>query len=559
MISLNSVSDSETDTVIGALTLMALSLSDGDHNYNFRTLALDVLFEQLSAKARNKLRDWSLLRAFTVASNIFKKEGWRFDEGAAEDFSKQLGAAMPKIKADTSDVSAAQLTYLSKLRTYFKTDSAPAWKYIVTNVKTLKIPKVSALFVDMIDEVHDAVDVSGIDLKRMTALTKKLSGRVNDYVMTPIELSRYAEAYPKDVEQYRAMYKLFNTAFKLELRKMVRMSGKDKINVAVVSKKLKSLGLDNTPQGFIGLVDEDAKYYTAAGHLVGGSIVGRVVMNPTYDAKKDNTYVCKSVAVNKNGRNQEWRTLNFIQSNQIERFQAVKDAAMQIKKLRSKWSQDLTSSDAKTQAIAALVEVAHTTLARIGGLENKTQEGEPTYGLSTLRLNHVKVDEKGAHFNYEGKKGTAQPATLFPRDTTCKKAIEVVKRLVRGKRADDFLFTYNGNRITANDANKYIKSLGFPAKFTIHKFRHLAGTNMFIDIISNAPFKKNDPKTTQSAVEKWYKEAMKPIGEALHHRTGEKVTGMTAVGAYIDVTPQRDFFKDLGLREPNFLAKKKAP
>jgi hypothetical protein len=51
---------------------------------------------------------------------------------------------------------------------------------------------------------------------------------------------------------------------------------------------------------------------------------------------------------------------------------------------------------------------------------------------------------------------------------------------------------------------------------------------------------------------------MIPIGKALHHRTGEKVTGMTAVGAYIDLTPQRDFFKDLGLREPTFLAKKKA-
>jgi len=77
-----------------------------------------------------------------------------------------------------------------------------------------------------------------------------------------------------------------------------------------------------------------------------------------------------------------------------------------------------------------------------------------------------------------------------------------------------------------------------------------------LELTKECPFKKGDPKTTQSGVEKWYKEALLPIGDALHHRTGEKVTAMTALNSYVDVFLQLEFFKNLGLRNPSFLEKK---
>ena len=551
--------DTDSSKVLAALTLMALSLYDGEHNYPFAKLKLDARYASyLTEGSKALLRKWGISTAFAAAHRTFKAEGWRFDEDSAAELSKAIGKALPKIKADVANVSAAQLTYLTKIRTYLNKDSAPAWKYIVNNVKVIGDNGVATVFVDMIDDVApDTVGSAEIDTTRMRRIVKRLTGR-NEAIITPIELSTHNEDNPKLVAEYRALFKALNDKFKVELRKFVRSSGKDKVSVDLAAKHLEAKGCNALPKGFKGFVGEDNKYYTSTGHLIGGAIVGTVVMNPNYDPKKDNTYVCSSVGVGRVGRPQAWRTLNFVHDNQIKRFAAVKEAAQDVTKFRRKWAADLTKDGTKEQVLAALVETAHTTLARIGGLNNKTETGEPTYGLSTLLAQHVKVDAKGAHFDYAGKKGTGQAATLYPRDPTMKRAINVIRELKADTGRNDHLFTYDGKRITAREANLYMRSLGMPQKFTIHKFRHLAGTNMFGEIIAKAPFKKGDPKTTQAAVEKWYRAAMIPIGKALHHRTGEKVTGMTAVGAYIDLTPQRDFFKDLGLREPTFLAKKKA-
>lgn len=554
MISLSD--DNSTNKLLSALAVMALSLSDADDNHDLGKLGLKDLFIGAFNDSKQLLQRWGALRAMTVIANRFKQT-WVCDEDLAYDLSVVMKEVGVKVKADHTGVTAEQLTMWNRLRVHFNKDSPSSWKYVVSNVKLLRNPKLSAAYLGMLEKVSD-VDISGVNTQRMSALTKQLSGRQHDLVMTPIEVSKYNDDYPKQVAEYRALYKLFNNGFKYELKKFVRSSGKDKVKVDEASKYLAKLGLDNTPKGFKGMVDEDAKYYTTSGHMINGSIIGTVVMNPSYDPKHDGTYVCASVATNRNGRRQEWRTLNFTHNKTIERFDAVKEMADKVSSIRKKWAADLKGGDSKVEAMAALIEVAYSTLARVGGVGNQTEDGETTYGLSTLLVQHVRVDAKGAHFDYAGKKGTAQPATLFPRGPTEKRAIAVIKRLMVGKKKTDHLFTYNGRMIGPRDVNNYLRSLGVPTKFTIHKFRHLAGTRMFIDIVKGSPFRKGQPDTTQSAVEKWYKLAMIPLGEALHHRTGEKVTSSTALNSYVDVGFQRDFFKDLGLREPNFLAKKKA-
>lgn len=548
-----------TNKLLGAMTLMALSLSDGDHEHDFKKLGLSAKFLELANAGKPLLKAWGLLKPFAISFNIFKKEGWRYDEENASDFAKALGRAMPRIKADVDNVNASQLTYLTKLRTYFNKDSAPAWRHLIQNVSKLGIPGFATHFVGHVEEVSEPVDTKSINVVKMKEMVKKMTGRSDDPIMAPLEVSQYMEKFPKGVAIYRKLYAAFNRAFRIALKTYIRSQGKDKLPVHEVSKYMAAKGIDNTPTGFKGYVDEDGKYYTVKGHLINGVVSGAVKMNPSYDPAKDNTYVCKAVFTKgKQGRLQEWRTIHFNHNKALDRHEVVKETAGIIKGLRVKWGADLTDGTPKIQSLAAMVETAYTTLARVGGVDNKDKDGNTTYGLSTLLVKHLKIDKAGAHFDYAGKKGTAQPATLYPRDPIMRKAIAVHTRLVRGKKPTDHVYTYNGKRLTAQSANAYMKTLGFPAGFTIHKFRHLAGTKMYLDIVKTSPFKKGDPKTSQSAVEKWYKEAMVPIGKALHHRTGEKVTGMTAIGAYISLEPQRDFFKRLGLREPTFLARKKA-
>ncbi len=571
-----SLSSSEsTRSILAVLSLLALSLNDSEHEHPFKKKGLDKVVASLIAEAKPQLRSWGILSDFGTLYKAFVADGYRLYEDVAYEFSTALKEALPKIQSDVDSVSAPQLDFFKKLRTFYSKDSAPAWKYIIKNVKSLGYPEVSGAFLPFLDDLVKEVDHGPVDLQRMREIAKvfvkagadmdrqmgktpNLKERVGEVLLTPLERNKYREKYPKLHAEYSALAKALDARFKTELRKFVRSSGRDKVKVQDAAHHLTKLGCNAIPEGFVGLVDEDNNYYTVKGLKLNASVAGRVIMNPAYDPAKDNTYVCSSTGSGSKGRKQEWRTLAFLAKKATARHDAVKTAGDKVDKLRQKWARDLKNDGSFEQVVAALVEVAYTTLARIGGLNNKTEDGETTYGLSTLLVEHVKVDAKGAHFDYAGKKGTGQPATLYPRDPVTKKTIQVIKELMRGKSRKDFLFTFDGKRITANDANRYMKELGFPTEFTIHKFRHLAGTKMFYDIVKDAPFKKGQAGMTQSAVEKWYRNAMIPIGEALHHRNGEKVTGMTAVGAYISLEPQRDFFKDLGLREPNFLAKKKA-
>ena len=49
--------------------------------------------------------------------------------------------------------------------------------------------------------------------------------------------------------------------------------------------------------------------------------------------------------------------------------------------------------------------------------------------------------------------------------------------------------------------------------------------------------------------------AMKEVGEKLHHQTGGKVTGMTAINSYISPAVSASFFTDLKLRVPAWVPK----
>jgi DNA topoisomerase IB len=224
---------------------------------------------------------------------------------------------------------------------------------------------------------------------------------------------------------------------------------------------------------------------------------------------------------------------------------------------RKKWVKDLSNPDPKTQAMAAMVEIIYLTQARIGG-SSTNKEGEDRFGLSTLLVKHVKKTPKGMKFDYTGKKSTAQHHELVGNSPTTRKVMSIISELTSGKKPDDLVFTIHGKRILGSMVNRYLRSLGVPKGITVHKFRHTAGTQLALNILKKSPFKKSE-HPAQTAVEKWVKEEMKAVGEILHHRTGtgdkQKVTGMTAINAYISPEVLKSFFNNLGLRTPKWVPK----
>lgn len=529
------------------LALMNLSLTGKD------VIPMRAKYQEWLSGAAPFLKKFGILRDFTAASNAFIKSKLEFTEDQGAEASARLKPALAAMQKDTS-ITQEQLAFIKDNLLYFRTDSAPAWKRIVKNVYSVTgDTKLAAAFVPEEDEDGGSEIGDKSTEAKMIKIVSALTGRKNDPILTLNEIREMRETHKKAIEQYSELRKVFVTNYKRALFKFIRSSGKPTVDVKIARKYLDALGCNYLPKGFLGSVDEQGRLYTTAGKVIAGFLVGEVVMNPKYDPDKDNTFVCHL----KGGYTQKLRTVDFNAGNKAKRFEKVGSFLDNVDTFRTKWLKDLDSLDTRTQTIAAMVEAIYQTQARIGG-DSKNKDGEDRYGMSTLLVKQLKPTAKGFEFNYVGKKGTEQHHVLNGTTMTNRKVLAIIKTLLKGKKPDDVLFTYRSKPLGAAPVNAYLRSIGVPSGVTIHKFRHLAGTKLAMGILNKAPFKKSE-QPSQASVEKWVKEEMKQVGEMLHHRVGsgdnQKVTGMTAINAYIDPKTLGNFFTNLGLRVPKWVPK----
>lgn len=541
------------DPVLGflkCLAVMCMSLASKDVS-QFRQR-----FQQWFDSARPFLSKHSMLRDVKSEVGIFLGEAkMEMNEEDSEALAKLIKDYMPDLIADTS-IPQEQLAYLKDCALFMRKDSLPAWKRIVSNARILKDTAVAAALLkaeDGQDLEDDKINVTA-DKKTgasMAVIVKALVGRVNDPILTLNEIRNLRETHPKEIEKYSALRKIFQANYKAAILRFVRASGEETVDVKKANAYLDGLGCNYIPKGFVGRIDEQGRIYTTENKLINGMLIGEVKMNPKYDAKRDDTYVC-SLASNVA---QRLRTQAFMMGNKRATFNKVRDFAESVEQHRKSWLKDLKSLDEKTQTMAAMVETIYEVQARIGG-DSTNKDNEERFGMSTLQLKHIKIDREGVHFDYPGKKGTRQTHLLKSNTTVGKQVIAIIKDRIKNKRPEDFVFTYRGHRLQAQAINAYLKSIGI--KVTIHKFRHLKGTKMALDILDSSPFKKSD-HPSQASVERWVKEEFKSIGEALHHRAGvgdkEKVVSSTAINAYVDPNVLKGFFTDLGLRVPKWVPK----
>lgn len=527
---------------IKCLATMTLSLASKD------VTALKTKYHNWENEAAPFLRKHGIYRDFTVISKDFIKSKMEFTEADGLDMSNVLKPKMPALVADTS-IAHEQLSLIKDISLFFRKDSTPAWNRISKNISIVHEPELAAAF---LDEDEDKGSTVG-DMRAHNAMSKivlKLTGRIQDPVLTLNEIRDFRETNPKLIEQYSEHRKVFVANYKKALLKFVRTSGKPYVDVKVARKYLDALGVNYIPKGFVGNIDEQGRLYTTEGLQIAGMLIGEVVMNPKYNPKTDNTYVCSLLA----NAAQSLRTVNFIAKNKAARFEKVHAFIEDVDKHRASWVKDLKSLDEKVQILATMVETIYQTQARIGG-DSTNLEGEDRYGMSTLLVKHLKIAGDTINFDYPGKKGTRQHHQIRATTPANRQVISKIKALIKGKTAEDHVFTFRGKRIIGVDVNRYLKSKG--VNVSIHKFRHLAGTKLAMEILKKAPFKKG--AVTQAAAEKWVKEEMKAVGTLLHHRTGsgekERVTAMTAIGAYISPDLMKQFFSGLGLRVPKWIPK----
>jgi DNA topoisomerase-1 len=179
----------------------------------------------------------------------------------------------------------------------------------------------------------------------------------------------------------------------------------------------------------------------------------------------------QAVGVDKKGRVQYRYHDRFRRQRDHEKFLRVVEFGEALPDLRRHVRADLRRADLDRQrVVAAIVRLIDQGFFRVGN--DKSAKSELTYGLTTIRGSHVRVDGDTLLFDYVGKWQKKQKRAIDDAE-----AAAVVAKLKRVPGEELFKF-FNGDRIVDvkdRHVNDYIQSI-VGKNFTAKDFRTWAGT-----------------------------------------------------------------------------------
>lgn len=154
------------------------------------------------------------------------------------------------------------------------------------------------------------------------------------------------------------------------------------------------------------------------------------------------------------------------------KFHRMYEFGKALPEIRNRVSKDLAATDlTETKVLAAAINLMEQTYIRVGNNEYEKLYG--SYGLTTLKDNHVNINKEQIHFSFTGKKGIEHEITLKN-----KRLARIIKqcRDVPGKALFQF-YTPNGDKkaIDSGMVNNYIKDAA-QQDFSAKDFRTWAGT-----------------------------------------------------------------------------------
>ena len=175
--------------------------------------------------------------------------------------------------------------------------------------------------------------------------------------------------------------------------------------------------------------------------------------------------------------------------------------------IRKKIEEDLRLRDMKQRKVIAIaLNLMDHSLIRIG---NKYYaKSNKSYGLTTLRDKHVKINGSEIKFEFVGKKGVAHAISVHD-----KRLAQLVKKCRDIPGYD--LFQYydeNGERQTleSGDLNQYLKEIT-QTEFSAKDFRTWGGTVRMVSCLE-AMLKENPELEKEKTVKEAYKRVAKELG-----------------------------------------------
>ncbi|GIF16993.1 DNA topoisomerase IB [Actinoplanes teichomyceticus] len=216
----------------------------------------------------------------------------------------------------------------------------------------------------------------------------------------------------------------------------------------------------------------------------------------------------------------DWRT-----ARDEEKFDRVREIAGRLPRMRDRLCDDLTTGRGLTRdrVLAAIVRLLDLGMFRLGGDQYANREEDPSFGLSTLRPEHVCSRNGELLLEFPGKAGVEHSRVVEDGEVAA-----VLTALKRRRRGADRLFAYwNGFRrcwqeIHADTINDYLREIS-GTRMTAKDFRTWHGT-----VTAAAELADAGPQPTPTKRRKVVAKAMRTVADRLGN------TPAVARASYVD-------------------------
>lgn len=187
---------------------------------------------------------------------------------------------------------------------------------------------------------------------------------------------------------------------------------------------------------------------------------------------KDDKGHIQATGVDERGRKQYIYHSQWKEFRSQTKFHKLLTLAEVLPKIRRTISKDIVRKEIdKPRVVATIIELAEKTLIRIGN-EEYVRENH-SYGLTTMRVNQVKIKGSEIHFHFKGKSGVLHDVDLFD-----EKLAKVVLSCEEIHGQELFCFRDHSGKVHgvhSGDVNEYLK-LTSGVEISVKVFRTWYGT-----------------------------------------------------------------------------------
>lgn len=254
---------------------------------------------------------------------------------------------------------------------------------------------------------------------------------------------------------------------------------------------------DKTPGFFRQRVGKNFKYYDLNGNRIKNKkVIERIeelVIPPAWDqvwiSPKENTHI-QVTGIDDRGRKQYIYHPDWIKIGQENKFSKMIDFGLSLPKIRQKVRFDLKIKRLeKRKILATIIWLLEHTFIRIGN-EEYSKENK-SFGLTTLRNRHVRVNKSSVKFNFRGKSGVEHIIEVYQPTV-----VNTIRHCIELPGYELFQYIDEaGNRhvIDSADVNEFLKDVT-KDDFSAKDFRTWGASNLS----ANNFYKLGEPEDDKS-------------------------------------------------------------